>query len=100
MKKRVTLGSILKVGENLGLVVGFQNVKFKEKMKVCCQVVPYPYGYISDEYMKLIPVEEAVILEEGYASAFTDIVTDYIEKASECFDHLSAEEAEKALRMK
>ena len=100
MKKRVTLGSILKVGENLGLVVGFQNVKFKEKMKVCCQVVPYPYGYISDEYMKHIPVEEAVILEEGYASAFTDIVTDYIEKASECFAHLSAEEAEKALRMK
>ena len=34
MKKRVILGSILKVGEDLGMVVGFQNVKFKEKMKV------------------------------------------------------------------
>lgn len=100
MNKRVTLGSILKVGENLGLVVGFQNVKFKEKMKVCCQVVPYPYGYISDEYMKHIPVEEAVILAEGYAGAFTDIVTDYIEKASECFEYLSADDAEQALRMK
>ncbi len=100
MNKRVTLGSILKVGENPGLVVGFQNVKFEEKMKVCCQVVPYPYGYISDEYMKHIPVEEAVILSEGYAGAFADIVTDYIEKASECFEHLSADEAEKALRMK
>lgn len=54
MKKRVILGSILKVGEDLGMVVGFQNVKFKEKMKVCCQVVPYPYGYIDDEYMKHI----------------------------------------------
>lgn len=99
MKKRVMLGSILKVGEDLGMVVGFQNVKFKEKMKVCCQVVPYPYGYIDDEYMKHIPVEEAVVLEEGYASGFADIVTNYIEKASECFEHLSAEEAEKALRM-
>ncbi len=99
MKKMVTLGSILKVGEELGLVIGFQNVKFVEKMKVCCMLVPYPYGYISDDYVKYIPVEEAEVLAEGYSNGFSDIITDYIEKVSECFDHLSAEEAEKALRM-
>lgn len=97
MEKKVRLGSILKVREKLGLVIGFQNVKYAEQMKVCCMVVPYPYGYISEDYIKRIPVEEAEILEEGYRSGFSSIVEEYIERASECFRHLSAEEAEKAL---
>lgn len=94
---KITLGTVLKVQNKLGMVVGIHYVERQDHIMPCYAVVPWPSGYVADEQMLYVPLQEAEVISEGYHSPYSEAVSKYMEQASDCFSHLTLEEGRQSL---
>lgn len=97
-EKRVTLGSILQMDEQMGMVIGFRIGEKGGHLHICCVVVPYPFGYLSDEETALIPVSGVKVVKEGYLTDYSEKLFKNLDGLEECFRHMSVQEGRETLK--
>ena len=95
IEKTFPLGTVVNIGEEQALVVGYSFIEKDNHMQRCYIVVPYPNGYENSSSLKIAIEEDVELLIEGFNSKSSKYVTDYFNQINNLAKNITAEDFKK-----
>lgn len=83
-------------GINL-LVLGYDFIEKGEHISLAYKVVPYPQGYTGE--IKLLTIDKAELVQEGYATEVSDGIYGFFKRCAEVSDKMTAKEMKPYLKI-